>query len=158
MNTGHDISFANIAGIAPDTSTFADVMNQLGTDYKTERIPSRQSKRWLFSSKIVLHYQELGIAVVFITADFSLLPKTPVSVVCSGTGSLLQTGDGLRVGLSLVEAMAIINENYSIHHQTSGCIEIVPLDGESSTFMGIYHNNDQIEFIGLYLREPIPKS
>jgi len=158
MNTGRNISFTSIAGITPDTSTFADVMNKLGIDYKVERIPSRRGKIRQISSKVALHYQDLSIVVVFITPDFNLPPETLVSVVGAEISCQLQTSDSLRVGLPLTEAMAIIEKNYTVHHQSSGCIEIVPLEGESPTFVGICHNNDRIEFIGLYLREPMPKS
>ena len=153
MNTGHAIAFTGIAGITPVTSTFADVTRQLGTAYKVERIPSRQTERWTFPDKSLLRYSEIHIAVVFIDPGFRLLPATKVSVIGAEMGCVFQTVDGLCVGMSMSDARAIIDRSYSVINQFSGCIEIVSADGKSPTFLGVHHDNDAVEFIGLYRRD-----
>jgi len=153
MNTEHYISFTGIAGITPVTSTFADVTRQLGTDYKVERIPSQQTKRWTFPDKSILRYPAFNLTVVFIDPGFCLLPATKVSVIGAEMGCALKTQDELCVGMSLADAIAIIDQNYAVINQFAGCIEIVSADGKSPTFLGVHHGKDVVEFIGLYQRE-----
>lgn len=150
MNTEHDISFESINGIKPVTSTFADVMRQLGANHKVERVPSRRNKRGLSQPKVVLHFQQVGLAVVFTSQDFTLLPEAPVSIVAAESGCNLTTGDGLHIRMSLPEAKIIIKENYAIRHEVSGCIEITPIDGVSENFIALHHWDNRIEFIGLH--------
>jgi hypothetical protein len=153
MNTGHAIAFTGIADITPVTSTFADVTRQLGIDFKVERVPSRQTERWTFPDKSILRYPAFNLAVVFIDPGFRLLPATKVSVVGAEVGCAFQTVDGLCVGMPLADAIAIIDQNYAVINQFAGCIEIVSADGKSPTFLGVHHDNDAVEFIGLYRRD-----
>lgn len=144
------ISLSGIAGILPSMSTLAGVLQLHGTDYEVEPMASCRSEGWIFPDKSILRFRDLKIAVVFIDPGFTLSPKMQVSVVGCEMGCTLQTADGLYVGQSMVDAMEIIDRNYTVRDQTSYCIEICSFDGRSSTFLGIHYEEGLIQFIGLY--------
>jgi len=78
------------------------------------------------------------------------LPETPVLIVGAEAGCNLRTGDNLRIGMSLTEAREIVEKNYTVQYESPDCIEMLPITGESQTYLVLHHNSDQIEFIGLH--------
>lgn len=102
------ISLDTIAGIAPKVSTLADVRRLLGDGHVTERLPPHQTKRRLLPAKVLLHYPDTGIVVVFVDTGDELSPDAVVTVVGVEQGSPLATADGLRAGLAMAEAEVIV--------------------------------------------------
>jgi hypothetical protein len=150
MNPEHKISFAGLAGITPSISTFLDIVDLHGTDYELENMPGDLSLRRVYADKSLVRYRDLGIVAAFVTPEFCLLPSTRVSVVGAEAGCSLTTVDGIRTGMRLADAMAIIKRNYTIRDQFSDCIEILPAEGRSQRYLGLHHNKTVVEYIGLY--------
>lgn len=150
MNPEYKISFAGIAGITPSLSTYRDIVDLHGIDYEVENMPGYQSCGRVYADKCLVHYRNLGIVAVFVTPEYHMLPSIPVSVVGAETGCSLATDDGIRVGMRLADAMVIIKQNYTIRNQFSDCIEILPADGLGQRYLGLHHNKDVLEYIGLY--------
>lgn len=150
MNAEYRISFAGVAGITPLLSTYRDIVDLHGIDYEVEHMPGYRSCGRVFADKSLIRYRDLGIVTVFITPEFHMLPSTPVSVVGAENGCSLATDDGIRVGMMVADAMVIIKQNYTIRNQFSDCIEILPADGLGQRYLGLHHNKNVLEYIGLY--------
>ena len=153
MTTEHSISLADIAGVTPFVSTFADVLRLHGTGYEVERMAPYQGKRWLIPAKIVLHHRTLGVITVFVDPGGDLPPEALVTVVGAEDGSPLRSADGLHVGVPLAEAEEIIASGYRVRARFSGVVEVVATDGSGENFLALHSEGDRVVFVGLYRRD-----
>lgn len=152
MNNEFEISFNGIAGIRPFVSIYTDVLNLLGNDYEIERLEPHVTKRRTLAAKILLHYPDLKIVVVFIDPGCELPEDALLTVVGAEEGCVLQTVDGLRVGMNMADAEVIIEHGYQVRDRYSEWLEIEAIDGKSPPILGIQHKDGRVEFIGLYCR------
>lgn len=146
------IGFDGIGGITPLGSTYADVLQLWGNLFQVEYQPEYilMSGRAI-KAKTLLHFKALKTLVVFDT-DEPLRPDMPVRVVGAETGCRLRSPDGLWVGLSKAKARAIASWCYRVNLEASRdyVIYMEPRDGHVNTELGVYFENDQVEFIGVY--------
>lgn len=148
------IDFDGIYGITPDGSTYADLLRELGDNFRIERQESfnpATGKQW--RTVFTLRFPRKNVAVIFFGHE-KLRPTSRVKIVSAESGCRLRTPTGLYVGMSKANALSIIEKNYRVRHLGGdGNLQgwfVVPIAGKTRTDLCLYFQDDCLNSIEVY--------
>lgn len=148
------IDFDGIGGIRPKRSTFADVLRLWGDIFQVEHLPEDTlSSGRVIKAKTLLHFKTLKTMVSFTTID-PLQPDTLVGMVGAEFGCRIRTPMGLQVGMGKARARAIAAWHYKVNPESSRhyVLYLDPPDGPGDTELGVFFEEERVDFIGVYKR------